>query len=69
LFQADDDEGLAAAIRRLANAPELREELRRAGIETAGQYTEEGYNRAVETALLAAVAASGDPAAASGLAA
>jgi glycosyltransferase involved in cell wall biosynthesis len=57
LFEAGDPDALANAIRRLAGDPELRESLRRGGLETAPRYTEEALNEAVEAALLDATGA------------
>jgi len=48
----DSPEALAAAVRRLAEDPELRERLRVGGFETAACYTEHLHNEAVEAALL-----------------
>lgn len=42
---------LAAAVRRLAEQPELRHRLRQAGLRTSEWYTEESYNQAVAAAL------------------
>ena len=61
LFEAGDATGLAAAVRWLADDPALRERLRAAGLETATRHTNEGFNRAVERFLLAAVGAAAAP--------
>lgn len=55
LFEADDADALATALRRLASEPPLRDRLRAGGLETAASYTEPRYNQAVERALTAAV--------------
>ena len=47
---------LAGAVRELASDPELRRRLRANGLDTAGRYTEQGYNEAIEAALARAVA-------------
>lgn len=47
---------LAAAVRELASDPELRRRLRANGLATAGRYTEQSYNEAIESALARAVA-------------
>jgi glycosyltransferase involved in cell wall biosynthesis len=47
---------LAEAVRELASDPGLRERLRANGLDTAGQYTEQAYNDAIESALARAVA-------------
>jgi glycosyltransferase involved in cell wall biosynthesis len=57
LFPAGDAGALAAALRRLANSPELRERLRAGGLATAPRYTEAIFNAAVETELRARCAA------------
>lgn len=44
-------EALAAAIRRLADEPALRDRLRENGAATAARYTETLYNEAIEAAL------------------
>lgn len=51
LFEAEDHESLAAALRRLADEPELRERIREGGLATAPRYTEERFNQAVEDEL------------------
>ena len=48
---ADDPGALAAAIRRLAADAGMRERLRAGGFATAERFTEEAFNRAVETRL------------------
>ena len=55
LFDADDAEGLAAALRRLAGDNGLRAQLRRGSLETAARHTDEVFNRAVEEELTRAV--------------
>jgi glycogen synthase len=57
LFEADDAEALADALRRLAADPGLRARLREGGLETAARFTEPLYNEAVESALRAALGA------------
>ncbi len=52
LFDAEDPAALAAALRRLATEPELREHLRAAGLATAARHTEPVFNLAVEAAML-----------------
>ena len=47
---------LAAAVQTLAADPDLRDKLRRHGLETAARYTEQGYNEAILAALERAVA-------------
>lgn len=59
LFEADDDQALAAAVTRLGESEELRERLRTGGFETAARFTEPHYNREVEAALIEAVERSG----------
>ena len=54
LFDADDPAALAAALRRLADDPELRERLRQGGFPTAARHTAAGLNEAVEAAVLRA---------------
>ena len=49
-------EEFAHAVGRLASHPELRERLRRGGLQTAGVYTERAYNEAIAAALERAVA-------------
>jgi glycosyltransferase involved in cell wall biosynthesis len=51
LFDADDVEQLAEAVRRLASDEELRLRLRERGLETAAQHTESRLNKAVEREL------------------
>jgi glycosyltransferase involved in cell wall biosynthesis len=51
LFEADDAEGLAAALRQLASDDALRARLRRGGLETAAKHTDEVFNEAVEEEL------------------
>jgi len=55
LFEADDADSLAAALRRLATDESLRARLRGNGLDTARRHTEAVFNRAVEDALTAAV--------------
>lgn len=52
LFEAGDAGALAAAVDRLARDPELRDRLRRGGLETAPLHTEAVLNEAVERTLL-----------------
>ena len=54
LFTADEPEGLAGALRRLAAEPELRAALREAGLKTAGRHTAPRFDEAVERAILEA---------------
>lgn len=54
-----DATALAAAVRRLAAEPALRERLRGSGHETAAAYTEERFVRAVIAALTARITGSG----------
>lgn len=58
LFEADDARGLATAVGRLADSPELRERVRAGGFATAPEYTEARFNRAVEETLIGVVEAS-----------
>jgi len=51
LFDADDAEALAAALRRLASDDALRAQLRRGGLATAARHTDEVFNQAVEEEL------------------
>ena len=52
IFDADAGaKDLARSLRRLAEEPELRARLRDQGFRTAGRYTEEAFNQAVEAAL------------------
>jgi glycogen(starch) synthase len=51
LFEADDEPALAAAVKRLAESPQLRARLRSGGFATAPRHTEDVFNRAVEAAL------------------
>jgi glycogen(starch) synthase len=53
LFPAGDPGALAAALRRLADSPELRARLRAGGLATAPRHTEAIFNAAVESELLA----------------
>ncbi len=54
LFEAGDAAALAGALRRLADAPELRLKLRERGFDTAPRHTEPVFNEAVEGAVLQA---------------
>jgi glycogen synthase len=54
LFDADNAEALAAALRRLASDETLRTRLRRGGRETAARHTDQALNEAVEKELLRA---------------
>jgi len=54
LFGAGDAGALADALRRLADAPDLRLKLREHGFETAPHHTELVFNEAVEEAVLRA---------------
>jgi glycosyltransferase involved in cell wall biosynthesis len=56
LFEADDPEGLAAALRQLASDDALRARLRRGGLETAARHTDEVFNESVEEELTRAAA-------------
>jgi glycosyltransferase involved in cell wall biosynthesis len=55
LFDADDADSLAAALRRLGGDDALRARLRRNGLQTAPRYTEAVFNEAVEDALTGTV--------------
>lgn len=55
LAEAEDPDAWADGVKRLADSPSLRDELRRHGFETASRHTEPGFNREVELALEAAV--------------
>lgn len=57
LFEADQPEALAAAVRRLADDTALRNRLREGGLRTAPQHTEAVFNGAVERALASATGA------------
>jgi glycosyltransferase involved in cell wall biosynthesis len=62
LFQPrDSPEALAAAVRRLADSPQLRAQLRAGGLRTAPRYTEDAYNETIETTLRLAVSGRGRP--------
>jgi glycosyltransferase involved in cell wall biosynthesis len=54
LFPPDDDRALAAAVRRLAEDPGLRDRLRAGGLDTAARFTEADYNDRIEGALVRA---------------
>jgi glycogen(starch) synthase len=54
LFEAGDSAALAQAIRRLSADPQLRRELRDAGLRTAADHTEDHFNAAVLRELEAA---------------
>ena len=56
LFPPGDAEALAAAIRRLAGAPDLRARLVEAGRRTAAHHTEAAYNDAILRAIEAVTA-------------
>lgn len=56
LFEADDELGLAAAVTRLAESPDLRRRIRAGGLEIAPLHTEATFNLAVEAEFNAAVA-------------
>ena len=58
LVPDEDPDALAAAVRRLAEEPELRRRLRDGGLETAPRHTEPIFNEAVERHLAAACAQS-----------
>ena len=51
LIAAPEPEAMAAALRRLAGDPRLREHLREGGLRTAARFTEAAYNQAIEAAL------------------
>jgi glycosyltransferase involved in cell wall biosynthesis len=55
LFEADDAEALAAALRRLAGDAALRGRLRRNGMDTARRHTEAVFNEAAEEFLTSAL--------------
>jgi glycosyltransferase involved in cell wall biosynthesis len=57
LFEADDAESLAAALRRLAGDEALRGRLRRNGMDTARRHTEAVFNEAAEEILTSTVLA------------
>jgi glycosyltransferase involved in cell wall biosynthesis len=54
VFPAEDAGALAAAVRRLADDPELRSRLRSQGFEDAAGHTEDSFNDAVERFLVEA---------------
>jgi glycosyltransferase involved in cell wall biosynthesis len=62
LFTAGDPSSLEAAVRRLAEDEALRAHLRTNGHRTAAAYSEESFNRAVETALRASADSGSSPA-------
>ena len=64
LFEAGDPAALAGALRRLADDAELRARLRAGGLATAPAHTDAALNAAVEEAVVAAGAATPEPAAA-----
>jgi glycogen(starch) synthase len=53
LFESRSPTGLAAAARRLAGDPELRERLRRGGYATAARHSEDAFNRDALAEMLA----------------
>jgi glycosyltransferase involved in cell wall biosynthesis len=55
IVEPGDPAAVAAAVRRLADDPELRARLRHGGIATAKQHTAEAFHARVEAALLDAV--------------
>ncbi len=57
VFEADDADGLATAVRRLAGDEALRARLREGGLATARRHTSVAFHRAVESALAAALEA------------
>jgi glycosyltransferase involved in cell wall biosynthesis len=57
IVPARDPDGLAAAVRRLAGEPALRERLRAGGLETAPRHTEPIFNAQVEAHLRGYLAA------------
>ena len=59
----DSAPALAAAVKRLADEPELRDRLREQGQQTAARYTETAYNERIRAALAEAVAHGPAPAA------
>ena len=56
LVPAGEADAIAAAVRRLADSPELRARLRAGGLETTRRYTEAAFNEAVLEALAVACA-------------
>jgi glycosyltransferase involved in cell wall biosynthesis len=52
LHRAGDPASLAAALRRLAESPELRARLRAGGAETAPRHTARRFNEQLEALLL-----------------
>ena len=52
LIAEPEPEAMAAALRRLAGDPRLREQLREGGLRTAARFTEAAFNQAIEAALL-----------------
>lgn len=57
LVAPGDPDAISAAAHRLAGNAELRSRLRAAGLEDAARFTDEAFNRGVETALLGRVRA------------
>ena len=53
LFEAGDPAGLAARLRTAAESPELRERLRRGGLETAAAHGEDEFNRRAAAEIVA----------------
>lgn len=60
LFEAGDAEGLAAAVRRLADDPALRERLREEGLRTAAAHTATAWGDEVTDAYESAAVGSGE---------
>jgi glycosyltransferase involved in cell wall biosynthesis len=54
LVPAGDPEAIAAAVRRLADSPELRARLREGGLLTTRRFTEAAFNEAVLESFAAA---------------
>jgi glycogen synthase len=66
LFDAEDPSELSAAVRRLADDPDLRARLIERGSTTASRHTESSLNESVEAVLLRAAAGHGLPTVATG---